>query len=187
MAKAKPAKPKKEPKLTKEEEGIDPKKVHELLGIPGPYEAAKEPPGWPDWINWWDCGMSINTLHLRRHELFYPAYWYSAHAFAKASDAWKWRQIRFLPPGTSLEKQLSMLRKGDEVATAREVVAFVATHFLLTSERKEVRVRTKDKLPDLRRIVVSFTKFGFDLGSCSDEYDSPTLGLAVSFTPPVKK
>lgn len=181
-AKKKAEEPKPEAVAIPDPPTMDPKRVHELLGVMAPLDPPKEPPGFPDWSNWWDCGMSINALRTKQYRLYYPTWWWTAHTFAKTSESWCWRQLKILPP-EPLDRQLAKLRKGDEEATAREVVLFLATHFLLTGERKEVRVRTRDKLPDLRRVVVSFTRFGFDISAVSDEYTSPTLGLAASFTP----
>lgn len=187
MAKAKTAKPKKkQEKRTKEEScGIDPKGIHALLGIPDPYDVPKEPPGWPGWITFWDCGLSVATLLWKHRELFAHCEWFPGHSFAKATDSWRWKQLRLpILPGEPFEKQAVKLRKGDQIATVREVILHVAVHFLLTGERLEFgRVRCRDLLPNLRRVNVSFSKFGFDIGTCTDEYVSPSIGLAAVFVP----
>lgn len=178
-----PTKSKRKRLVAAEPQGIDPKAIHALLGIHGPYDMPKEPPGWPDWTTFWDPGLSILELRKKYWDLFAYTDWYESQHFAKQTASWQWKQLRFpILPGETFETQAAKLRTGDEVATAREVIAHVAVHFLRTGERLEFgRVRCRDLLPSGRRVIVSFGRFGFDIGSCSDAYVSPFIGLAAVF------
>src|SRR6188472_3568582 len=78
---------------------IDPKRVHELFSIPGPYEPKEVPIPTKNYVTFWDAGMSINEMRRRKKELFsFPA-WLDGQQFAKDSDSWKWRQICLIPFG----------------------------------------------------------------------------------------
>src|SRR5205085_2867283 len=113
MAKAKKAKTEEKPVATP----TDPLKVHELLGLPAPYDPPKPPPDWPGYLTFWDPGKSILDLRQRLRSLFYPMEWYEKLEFARATDLAQWRQVRLAPiePGKAYPEQLVKLPKGDEV------------------------------------------------------------------------
>jgi hypothetical protein len=100
-------------------EPLDPKKIHELLGLHGPYEPPPPPVLTKDYVTWWDPGISIRDLVRKQRALFYL----KDHdgAFAKQTDSWKWRQIRLTPiePELTFAEQAKKLKTGDEPAAAR--------------------------------------------------------------------
>jgi hypothetical protein len=185
-----PPKPQAEPTRSSSEP-IDPKKVHELFGLPGPYEPTKPPPPWPGSVTFWDCGISVNELRRKHRALFPNLDWLDGARFAKDSDSWKWRQINPTPVGLGLtfEDQRKKLPKDDEPPAARELVAYLVLHFLATGERLEVpRLRCKDVMPSGRRVVVGpFSESGLDIANVSDRWSSPGIGLCSIFTPPVPR
>src|SRR5438552_16626866 len=68
------------PKATEETEPpearvLTPQQVHELLGLPGPYEPPRAPPPWPGYLTFWDPGISIAELRRKQPSLFYPVDW----------------------------------------------------------------------------------------------------------------
>src|SRR5215207_1344344 len=69
VAKAKPKKPTKD-EPAKSDEPVDPKKVHELFGIVGPYDPPAPPIPTTGYVTWWDCGISIQTLAKKHRTLF---------------------------------------------------------------------------------------------------------------------
>jgi hypothetical protein len=168
------------------DEVIDPHRVHELFGLPGPYDPGKPPPTLPGYATIWDPGVSIATVRAKFRDLFYHDTW-AGHRFARATDQWRWRQIKVSPiePGKPYEEQLKKLPKGDEVASAREVVAYLALRFLATGDRLETtRLRCRETLDSGRRVIVGpFHPLGLDLATVSDDWVSPGIGLAAVFTP----
>jgi hypothetical protein len=187
MAKKKQAKTEEQPK----NEPIEPQRVHELFGLPGPYEPPKAPPPWPDSVTFWDCGISINELRRKRPALFPSSDWLDGASFAKGSDSWKWRQINLTPLGLgeTFEAQAKKLPKGDEPPAARELVAYLVLHFLATGVRLEIpRLRCKDVLSSGRRVVVGpFRDTGLEIANVSDRWTSPGIALCSLFTPPVPR
>ena len=136
---------------------VEPAKVHELFGLPGPYDPPKTPPPWPGAATFWDCGISINELRRRHRDFFPNADWLDSARFAKDSDSWKWRQINPTPVGLgeTFEGQRKKLSKGDEPPAARELVAYLVLHFLSTGKRVEItRLRCRDVMPSGRRVLV---------------------------------
>lgn len=192
MAKARAKKATAEPKdadRPKATEPLDPKKVHELLGIHGPYEPPPPPIPTKGYMTWWDPGISIQSLVKKHRELFYLHDF--PEAFAKETDSWKWRQLRLQPiePGLTFAEQEKQLKTGDKPAAARELVTFLVLHFLTTGERLEMdRWRCRDVMPSGRRVIVGpFHPLGLDIGNVSDEWKSPGICLSVMCTPVVRK
>ena len=182
MAKAK------EKKLTKKEElpagVLSPQKVHELFGLPGPYEPPPPPIATKGYTTWWDPGTSIQTLVKKKRDLFHLPDLLTDR-FAKDSDSWRWRQYGPpIEPGLTFAEQQAKQKSGDEPAMARELVTYLLLHYLVTGERLDLgRLRCKDVLPSGRRMTVWFSPMGFDLASVSDEWRSPGIGLSVMSTP----
>jgi hypothetical protein len=192
MAKARAKKATAEPTSAEQPQTIeppDPKKVHELLGLHGPYEPPPPPVPTKGYLTWWDPGISIRELVRRHRALFYL----KDHddAYAKQTDSWKWRQIRLTPiePGLTFAEQAKKLKTGDEPAAARELVTFLVLHFLTTGERLEMdRWRCKDVFPSGRRAIVGpFSPLGLDIANVSDEWTSPGICLSVMCTPVVRR
>lgn len=168
-------------------EVIDPQRVHELFGLPGPYEPPKPPPSVPGYHTLWDPGVSVLTARLKFPKLFCHTDWLDKEPFAKASDQWRWRQVRVVPVGVgeTFADQEKKLSRGDEVASAREVVVSLVLHALATEERFDIpRLRCRDVLPSGRRVVVGpFHPLGLELANVADHWQSPGIGLAAVFTP----
>lgn len=170
-------------------EPLDPKKIHELLGLHGPYEPPPPPIPTKDYVTWWDPGISIRDLVRKQRSLFYL----KDHdgAYAKQTDSWKWRQIRLTPiePELTFTEQAKQLKTGDEPASARELVTFLVLHFLTTGERIEMdRWRCKDVSESGRRAIVGpFHPLGLDIANVSDKWKSPGICLSVMCTPVVRK
>ncbi len=192
MAKARAKKATAEPKPAEQPqaaEPLDPKKVHELLGLHGPYEPPPPPIPTKGYLTWWDPGISIRELVRKHRALFYL----TDHdgAYAKQTDSWKWRQIRLTPiePNLAFAEQAKKLKAGDEPASARELVTFLVLHFLTTGERLEIdRWRCKDVFESGRRAIVGpFHPLGLDIGNVSDEWTSPGICLSVMCTPVVRR
>lgn len=162
---------------------VPPEKVHELLGLPAPYESPKPPPDWPGYLTVWDPGRSILDLRKKHWSLFYPMDWYEKLEFVRQTDVQQWRQVRVAPiePGHPYDHQLFKLPKGDEVPQVRVIVTMLVVHFLATGERLGIgRLRCRDVLPSKRRVLIgTFSQLGLDVGSCFDEYTSPVIGLAA--------
>lgn len=170
-------------------EPLSPQKVHELFGIPGPYEPPPPPMPTKGYLAFWDPGVSIQSLVKKRRELFYLHDF--ADRFAKDSDSWKWRQIRPEPiePNLTFAEQKKKIKVGDEPASARELVTFLILHFLVTGKRLEIdRWRCKDVTESGRRVIVGpFHELGLDIANVSDEWKSPGICLSVMSTPVVRK
>lgn len=188
MAKAKAKKPtKEEPPASKL---MDPKALHELLSIPGPYEPAEAPIPTKGYVTWWDPGLSVLTLAKKQPGLFCRMRSLDSERFAKDSDSWKWRQWRVDPiePGLTFPEQQKQLKTGDDPATARELAVYLALVFLTTGEKFDLeRLRCKDTLPNGQRMTVWFSPMGFDFASVSDAWKSPGIGLSVMCTPAVPR
>jgi hypothetical protein len=168
----------------------DPKAVHELLGLPGPYEPPPPPIPTRGYVTWWDPGMSINALAKKQPKLFHIPRLFEGERCARDSDSWKWRQWRIEPIGRDLpfEEQRKQLKTGDEPAAVRELVLYFALHFLTTGERLDLgRLRCKDLSEAGRRLTVWFSPMGFDIASVSDAWKSPGIGLSVMCTPVARK
>ncbi len=99
---------------------IDPKRVHELLKIPSPYDPPPEPIPTKGYVTWWDPGASIQTLAKKKPELFHIPRLYTGERCAKDSDSWKWRQWRIepIPPGLPFEEQRTPPAKNGRPTTA---------------------------------------------------------------------
>lgn len=160
-------------------ETIPPQRVHELFGIPGPYEPPPQPIGLKGFVTFWDPGMSIRTLVKKHRGLFFLG----DHdgKFANETDQWTWKQLRLLAAetGQPFDEQRKALKLG-EPPTTREVVVFLVLHFLATGERIEIpRLRCKDVVESGRRVIVGpFGELGLDLANVSDSWKSPGIGLA---------
>src|SRR4051812_13404871 len=96
---ATPKRPEPKPPAPPAEQILEPKAVHELLGLPGPYDPPEPPVTTKSYASWWDPGLSINELRRRRKDLFPYADWMDGQTFAKASDSWRWRLIDLTPLG----------------------------------------------------------------------------------------
>ena len=167
---------------------LSPKEVHEMFGLPGPYDPPPAPMSLVGYVTFWDCGISIERLREKHRSLFYPNDFLDKARFARETDAWKWRQIRLTPiePGKPFAEQQVRLTNADTPAAARELVTFLVLHFLATGGRFEMdRWRCRDILPSKKRVIVGpFSPFGLDIGTVSDEWESPGIGLSAIFTPP---
>ena len=189
MAKARAKKPTKKVEPSTVAEPLTPQKVHELFGLPGPYEPPPPPIPTKGYTTWWDPGVSIQALVKKYRALFYLQDHDGPHA--KQTDAWKWRQIRLTPiaPNRTFAEQLADMKKGDEPASARELVTFLVLHFLATGERLDIdRWRCRDVLTTKRRLIVGpFHPLGLDSASVSDTWKSPGICLSVMCTPVVRR
>ncbi|MFO0824966.1 MAG: hypothetical protein U0792_17905 [Gemmataceae bacterium] len=192
MAKTRAKKPTAPPTTAEKSQAtelLDPKRMHELLGIHGPYDPPPPPVPTKGYVTFWDPGASIHELVRKRRELFYLR----DHdgEYAKRTDLWKWRQIRLTPiePNLTFAEQTKQLSKGDEPAAARELVTFLVLHFLTTGERFEMeRWRCKDVSESRRHCFVGpFSPLGLDIGNVSDEWTSPGICLSVMSTPIKRK
>jgi hypothetical protein len=189
MAKAKSKKQtKEEPKAAEQQNPklLDPKAIHELLGIYGSYEPPPPPIPTKGYTVFWDPGCSIQTLAKKKRELFYMPDLLTER-FAKDTDQWKWRMIRLTPiePNLTFADQEKKLKTGDKPATARELVTFLVLHFLTTGEKLEMcRWRCADKVDSGRRVIVGpFGDFGLEIANVSDLWKSPGTCLSVMCTP----
>lgn len=175
----------------KPHEPQSPQQVHTLFGLPGPYDPPPAPTPLVGYATFWDPGVSIQRLHETRRALFYPTDWLASARFARETDAGRWRQIRLAPieAGLPFPEQEKRLANADKPAAARELVTFLVLHFLTTSERFEMdRWRCRDVVPSGRRVIVGpFSEFGLDIGTVSDAWMSPAVGLPALFTPPRAK
>lgn len=146
VAKAKPKKPTRDVPA-KSDEPIDPKKVHELFGIVGPYDPPAPPIPTTGYVRWWDCGMSVQTLVKKQPSLFYIPELFDGERCAKDSDSWRWRMWgEPIEPNLQFADQEKKLKTGDQPAAAREVVMYLALVFLTTGEKLDLgRLRTKDR------------------------------------------
>lgn len=192
MAKAKTPKPPKpaSPIAAPNTKLMDPKALHELLGIPGPYDPPPAPIPTRGYVTWWDPGLSVQTLVAKHRALFHLPQLLDGLRIAKDSDSWEWWQWRVEPiePGLTFAEQQAKLSTGDDPAAAREVVAYIAMHFLTTGERLDLgRLRYRDVTPTGQRWTVWFSSMGFDLASVPDDWQSPGIGLSVMSTAAVKR
>jgi len=171
-------------------ETLSPEKVHQLFGLPGPYEPPPEPISLVGYATFWDCGSSIERLREKHRSLFYPTDFLDKARFTKETDSWKWRQLRLVPiePGKPFTEQQKQLTNADRPAAARELVTFLVMHFLMTGERFEIaRWRCSDVLPAKKQVIVGpFSHLGLDIGTVSDGWESPAISLSAIFTPPRK-
>jgi hypothetical protein len=167
---------------------LKPQQVHELLGLPGPYEPPAPPPAMPSFLTFWDCGISINELRRKQPALFSFPDWLDGQAFAKLSDSWKWRQINLTPASLGEPFDSPMLNCDGDLPLARELVTFLVIHFLATGERSDIpRLRCRDVLLSGRRVVVGpFRDCGLETANVSDRWASPGIGLCAISTPAVK-
>lgn len=182
--KPEPTKKKDEPKI------LAPDDAHRLLGLPGPYEPPPPPIPTKGYVTWWDPGMSVNTLAKKHRDLFFIPKLFEGERCARDTDSWKWRQWRCepIPPGLTFEEQRKQLKTGDEPATVREIVLYLAMHALTTGERLDLgRLRTKDVAASGQRMTVWLSPMGFDIASVSDGWTSPGIGLSVMCTPVVPR
>lgn len=191
MAKArtkKPAEPKVEEQTSKNEP-LDPKKAHELLGLPGPYEPPPPPIPTKGYVTFWDPGCSIQTLVKKQRALFYLRDF--TDRFTKDSDSWKWRMLRMVPiePCLTFAEQEKKLAVGDAPAAARELVTFLVLHFLTTGERLDMdRWRCRDVTESGRRVIVGpFSPLGLDIANVSDAWKSPGIALSAVCTPAARR
>lgn len=165
-----------------------PEKVHELFGLPGPYEPPARPLGLKGFVTFWDPGVSIRSLVKKHRRLFYLADF--PQRFAGETDSWRWKQIKLsaADPGETFAEQRKKLKLGEPPA-AREVVVFLVLHFLATGERIQIpRLRCRDISETGRRLIVGqFHELGLDIGNVSDEWKSPGIGLAEVIVPTRRK
>ena len=93
---------------------LSPKEVHELFGLPGPYDPPPAPMSLVGYVTFWDCGISIKRLREKHRTLFYPSDFLDKARFARETDAWKWRQVRLTPiePGKPFAEQRNHSRAG---------------------------------------------------------------------------
>lgn len=163
---------------------LDPQKVHELFGLPGPYDPPPPPTGLAGFVTFWDPGVSIRSLVKKHRALFYLKDF--AERFAGDTDSWRWKQLRLLAaePGETFAEQRKKFVLGEPPA-AREVVAFLILHFLAMGVRLDVpRLRCKDVAESGRRVLVGpFAELGLDIANVSDEWKSPGIGLAEICVP----
>lgn len=192
MAKARAKKATAEPKNVerlKTAEPLDPTKIHELLGLHGPYEPPPPPVPTKHYATWWDPGNSIRDTIKKQPGLFcrIGVEWLEGQAFAKLSDSWRWREIRLdaATPGRTYEQQAAELTDGSAPPLARELVAYLVILALSTGERPELpRLRCRDVLPSGRRVVVGpFRDSGLEIANVSERWTAPDMGLAALFTP----
>lgn len=177
-------------KLTKKEElpagVLSPQQVHELFGLSGPYEPPPPAITTKGYTTWWDPGISIREL-ARKHRALFSLPDLLDATLAKGTDSWKWRQLRQTPvePNLTFPEQQAKLKRGDDPAFARELVAFLVLHFLTTGERLEMnRWRCRDVFPSGRRAIVGpFGSLGLEIANVSDEWKSPGICLSVMSTP----
>jgi len=193
MAKAKPAKAPAKKQTKKDEPNADllqnPEAIHQLLGIPGPYDPPPPPIPTKRFVTWWDPGMSVNTLVKKHSQLFYIPRLFEGERCAKDTDAWKWREWKVEPvePGLPFEEQRKKLKAGEEPAAVREIVLYLALVFLTRGERLDLgRLRSKDLAASGRRMTVWLSPMGFDLASVADDWKSPGIGLSVMMTPTMR-
>jgi hypothetical protein len=169
-------------------EPLDPKAVHELFGLPGPYDPPPPPVRLNGFLTFWDPGVSIQSLVQKHRALFYLKDF--PERFAKDTDSWRWKQLKLLAaePGEVFADQRKKLRLGEPPAT-REVVTFLILHFLATGERLEIpRLRCKDVTESGRRVIVGpFHELGLDIANVSDLWKSPGIGVAEMIVPTRKK
>ena len=177
---------KSEPKAkeqTKKNEPLSPQKVHELLGLPGPYEPPPPPIPTKGYVTFWDPGSSIQALVKKHPTLFYIPRLFEGERFAKDSDSWRWKQMNLTITGLN-----EPFDPKSTPPTARELVMYLTLHFLTTGERLDLgRLRTKDLAAGGRRMTVWLSPMGFDLASVSDEWKSPGIATCSLLTPQVKK
>ena len=189
MAKARAKKPTNKVEPSTAAEPLTPQKVHELFGLPGPYEPPPPPIPTKGYTTWWDPGVSIQALVKKYRALFYLKD--HDEAYAKQTDSWRWRQINLTPigPDQTFAEQQAKLKTGDEPAYARELVTFLVLHFLATGERFELdRWRCRDVMPTRQRLLVGpFHPLGLDIASVSDAWKSPGICLSIMSTPRRKK
>jgi hypothetical protein len=173
------------------EEVLTPQRVCELLGLPAPIDPPRPPAPWPGYATFWDPGRSILEVRRKHPPAFYRMDWYEGLAFAKATDVYRWRQIRIEPLklGEVFAEQAKAAPNGDEIPSDRDVVTFLLIRFLATGERwPACRLRCRDLLPSGQRVVVGpFGDGGVEIASCGDSYRSPGVGLASANVPPPKR
>lgn len=169
-------------------EPLTPERVCELLGLPAPLDPPRPPPPWPGYATFWDPGRSVADLRRKHPAPFHPwLTWYDGLAFARVTDAPRWRQLRLEPVrlGAAYAEQAKLVPRGDEIPLAREVVTYLLARFLATGERwPGHRLRCRDVLPGGPRVLVGpFWDSGFEIAHCGEEYRSPGIGLAAVNVP----
>ncbi len=162
-------------------EPLDPKAVHALFGLPGPYDDKDVPIPTKDFVTFWDCGMSLHEMRRRKQELFSHCDWLDGQRFAKDSDSWKWRQIDLTP--FDLGKPFDP--KATDLPLARELVSYLILHALATGVRLEIpRLRCKDVMPSGLRVCVGpWRDRGLEIANVSDRWSSPDMGCCSLYTP----
>src|SRR5215207_2165892 len=93
-ARAKKRTTKAEPVQQPKSELPDPRAVHELLGLPGPYDPPPPPLKLTNFVTFWDPGCSIQTLVKKQPALFYLRDF--PERFAMDTDSWRWKQLKLL-------------------------------------------------------------------------------------------
>src|SRR5439155_982570 len=110
-----------------------------------------------------DPGWSVLTLRAAvadQRGIFNPLSWYDREPFALTGDGPRYRQVRTQPvPGSARKtfaQQVALLAQGEEVPTARMVLAAVVIHFLATGQRllPNVYVRCADQTSRGDRVCV---------------------------------
>ena len=170
------------------EEPLTPQRVCDLLGLPAPIDPPRPPSPWPGYVTFWDPGRSIADLKRKHPAVFHPWLgWYDGLPFAKATDVFRWRQLRLDPIqlGAAYAEQAARLPKGDEIPQARDVVTYMVIRFLATGDRwPGHRLRSRDVLAGDKRVIVGpFWDSGFEVAHCGEDYRSPGIGLAAANVP----
>lgn len=162
-------------------EPIDPKKVHELFGLPGPYDTKDEPIPTRNFVTWWDVGMSLNEMRRRQPKLFSHCSWLDGERFARDSDSWKFRQMNLTPCG--LDEPMDPT--APDLPLARELVCYLVLVALATGERTDIgRLRCRDVMPSGQRVCVGpWFPGGLEICTVSDRWKSPIMGYCALYTP----
>lgn len=130
----------------------------------------------------------INTRsRVQGKELFYNQNWYEKEPSALEEGEWGWHLVQKTPVLDSLSKnwdeQIVLLRKEDEVPSARVMVYTIIGYFLATGERlfEKVHVRTSSVSSFGCRVDVGrFDSFGLHVRSGWGGRRHDNIGLASS-------
>ena len=173
-----------EPEVPKVGGPMAPEQVRELLRVGQVFKkAGPAPPDREGFITFFDPGSSINLLHDRHREFFYPVRWIDKHYFATRTDQPRWKQIKLAgsEPFQSFDQQTKGLGKKVEVVHARELVIYLLFHRLATGEHLDIlRIRTDDVVGDRRVLVGPFDAgIGMSFATVNDGYKSQNITVAT--------